>query len=65
MRLGAMIPGLTGERMERMRAKLAERGIDVDLGKLDPAQFDTMLRELGDFTIDIEEGHQQVRISCE
>ena len=53
------------ERPTNRVCALAERGIDVDLGKLDPAQFNTMLRELGDFTIDVDEGHQQVRITCE
>src|SRR5262245_55299586 len=39
MRLGAIIPGWGGERMQ---ARLREQGIDLDLSKLDPAAFETM-----------------------
>jgi hypothetical protein len=62
MRLGAIIPGLAGERM---RARLREQAIDLDLTKLDPAAFETMLKDLGEMNIDIDSGKAQVRITCE
>jgi len=62
MRLGAMIPGWGGERM---RARLRERGVELDLTKLDPASIETMLKDLGEMNIDIDSGKAQVRITCE
>jgi len=60
MRLGAIIPGMAGRH-----ARLRERGIDLDLSKLDPATFESMLGELGEMNIDIDSGRAQVKISCE
>jgi hypothetical protein len=62
MRLGAIIPGWGGERMQ---ARLREQGIDLDLSKLDAATFETMLKDLGEMNIDIDSGKAQVRITCE
>jgi hypothetical protein len=62
MRLGAIIPGFGGERVQ---AHLRERGIDVDLSKLDPAMIESMLTDLGEMNIDIDSGKAQVRITCE
>src|SRR2546422_8223315 len=62
MRLGAIIPGFGGERMQ---ARLREQGIDLDLSKLDPAAIETMLKDLGEMNIDIDSGKAQVRITCE
>jgi hypothetical protein len=61
MRLGTLIPGLH----ETMNARLRERGIDVDLSKIDPATLETMLAELGEVNIDVQPGGEQVRISYE
>lgn len=61
MRLGAIIPGLG----ERITAKARERGFDLDLGKMNASQIDGLLRDLGEMTIDVDEGRQQVRICCE
>ena len=65
MRLGAMIPGLTGERLQ---ARLRERGVDVDLSKIDAEMIDQLVREFGEMNIDIDSGRggkAQVRITCE
>jgi hypothetical protein len=65
MRLGAMIPGLTGGRLQ---ARLRERGVDVDLSKIDPDTIDQLLSEFGEINIDIVSergGKAQVRITCE
>jgi hypothetical protein len=61
MRLGAIVPGLG----DRVTSKLREQGIDLDLAKMDAAQIEALLRDLGDMTIDVDEGRHQVRISCE
>ena len=62
IRLGAIIPGLGGERMQ---ARLREQGLDVDLSKLDPEAIETMLKDLGEMNIDIDSGKAQVRITYE
>ena len=65
MRLGAMIPGLAGEGL---RARLRERGVDVDLSKIDAETIDQLVREFGEMNIDIDSGRggkAQVRITCE
>ena len=65
MRLGAMIPGLTGERLQ---ARLRERGVDVDLSKIDAETIEQLVREFGEMNIDIDSGRggkTQVRITCE
>jgi hypothetical protein len=61
MRLGTMIPGL----QDRVRARLRERGMDIDLAKLDPAVLESMLSELGELNIDVSGTGEQVRITCE
>jgi len=62
MQLGAIIPGLAGDHV---RARLRERGLDLDLSRLDPATFEAMLNELGEMHIDVDSGRAQVRITCE
>jgi hypothetical protein len=62
MRLGAIIPGFGGERL---RARLREQCVDVDLSKLDSAALEAMLKDLGEMNIDIDSGKAQVRITCE
>ena len=63
MRLRALIPGLG----DRINARLRERGIDFDLAKVDAENVEALLAEMGQLTIDIDEGgkQKQVRISCE
>ena len=65
MRLGAMIPGLTGVNLQ---ARLRERGVDVDLSKIDADTIDRLVREFGEMNIDIISARgdkAQVRITCE
>jgi hypothetical protein len=65
MRLGAMIPGLSGAGLQ---ARLRERGVDVDLSKIDAETIDQLVGEFGEMNIDIDSGRgrkAQVRITCE
>jgi len=65
MRLGAMIPGLTGAGLQ---TRLRERGVDVDLSKIDPSTIDQLVREFGEINIDVDSGRggkAQVHITCE
>jgi hypothetical protein len=61
MRLGAMIPGL----QDRVTARFRERGMDVDLSKLDPSVLEAMLGDMGEINIDINGTGEQVRITTE
>lgn len=62
MRLGAIIPGLAGDRVS---ARLRERGVDLDLSKIDASTIESMVSNLGEMNIDIDSGRAQVRITCE
>jgi len=62
LRLGAIIPGFA---RDRVHAKLREQGMDIDLGKIDPAMIESLLKELGEINIDVNDGQEQVRITCE
>jgi len=65
MRLGAMIPGLTGAGLQ---TRLRERGVDVDLSKIDTNTIDQLVGEFGEMNIDVVSergGKAQVRITCE
>ncbi len=62
LRLGAIIPGYA---RERVHAKLRERGVDIDLAKIDSATIESLVKDLGEINIDVNEGEEQVRITCE
>ncbi len=61
MRLGAMIPGYGEAISERLR----QRGIDVDLSKLGLADLEAALKDIGEMTVDLDQGKAQMRITCE
>jgi len=60
MKLGAIIQGFGPDGLAE---KLRERGID--LSKLDQAPFEQVLQDMGELSIDVDQGKTQVRISCE
>jgi SHOCT-like protein len=62
LRLGSLIPGLMGERTKQ---RLRDKGVDLDFSKLDFTQLDTLIRDLGELTIDVDDRDSQVRIRCE
>jgi hypothetical protein len=60
VKLGAIMPGAGGEQVNR---HLREHGID--LSKIDPAHIEEVMKELGEMTIDVDDGKHQVRVFCE
>src|SRR5262245_39031569 len=56
-------------RMEPINRHLREQGIEVDFSKLDSAHLENVLTNLGETTIDIDEGKGRgtahIRITCE
>ena len=61
LRLGTMIPGL----QDRVNGRLRERGIDVDLTKMDPAALESILADMGEVNIEVNQSGEQVRITYE
>jgi SHOCT-like protein len=62
LRLGAIIPGFVHDSVH---ARLREQGVDIDLAKINPAEFEQLLTDLGEVNIDVNQGEQQVRITYE
>ena len=69
MRLGAIIATFAGEKAAQ---RMKERGIDLDLSKINGdfskmngAEFDAFMKSLDDVNIAIDDGRSQVRITCE
>jgi len=61
MRLGALVPGAG----ERIQDAFKERGVDVDWSKLDHAELASVLKDLGELTVDVDDGNAQVKITAE
>jgi len=61
LRLGAIIPGLG----DRMTARLRERGLDMDLTAIDASTIESFLKDFGELNIDVNQGRETVRITCE
>ena len=69
MRLGAIIATFAGEKAAQ---RMKDRGIDLDLSKINGdfsrmngAEFDAFMKSLDETHIDIDDGKSQVRITCE
>jgi len=62
MRLGALIAPFAGEKAI---ARLRERGYDLDLSRLDAEAIETWLKDVDDLKVHIDNGKEQVRITCE
>jgi len=63
IKLGAMLPKLVGEKA---KDKLSEYGAAVDVLRiLDQPEMETILRDLGELTVDVHDSGSQVRVRCE
>ncbi len=62
VRLAAVMPGGAGESVT---SKLREQGIDLDAMKADPAKIEELLAEMGEVTVDLDEGKGRIRVYCE
>jgi hypothetical protein len=61
MRLGAFVPG----GADFLSQALRDRGIQGDISRITPEQLETLLKEMGELTVDVDHGRAQVRISAE
>jgi hypothetical protein len=61
VRLSALMPRIVGTR-------LAAHGLGpdgIDFTKIDPKELETIINEMGEMVIDVDNGRAQVRINCE
>lgn len=63
MKFSALIPEQARGQIEK---HLGEKGIDLDLRKLKPADLDELIAGLAELNVEVEEGGQKkVRVFCE
>lgn len=63
VRLAALIPATAHGPVNKA---LRERGIDIDVSKLKPEDFENLIQHLRDLTVDIEGARgEKVRVFCE
>ena len=62
VRLGALIPA---QAREQVNAALREQGIPLDVSQIKPDNLEALIEQLGDFNVDVEDGHAKVRVFCE
>lgn len=62
MRLAALLPAVAYGPVNRA---LKENGIDVDISKLKPEDFEGLVAHLRELEVDVTDGAEKVRIFCE
>ena len=62
VRLGALIPA---QAREQVNAALRENGIPLDVSQIKPDNLESLIEQLGDFNVDVDDGHAKVRVFCE
>jgi hypothetical protein len=62
VRLGALIPV---QAREQVNAALRENGIPLDVSQIRPDNLERLIEQLGDFNVDVDDGHAKVRVFCE
>jgi hypothetical protein len=62
VRLGALIPA---QAREQVNAALRENGIPLDVSQIRPDNLERLIEQLGDFNVDVDDGHAKVRVFCE
>lgn len=62
MRLTALIPAIASEPVNRA---LKENGVDIDISKLKPEDFEALVTHLRELQVDVDDGSEKVRVFCE
>jgi hypothetical protein len=62
MRLAALLPVVAYEPVNRA---LKEYGVDVDISKLRPEDFEGLVAHLQELQVDVDDGNDKVRVFCE
>ncbi len=58
LKIGSLLRFNDGRWAERLKA----RGVDIDFSQLDAAQLDTLLTQVGDVSIDVDNGKATIRV---
>jgi hypothetical protein len=63
LKLGSLMRGFKDDQWGgRWSERLKARGLDIDFDHFDTAQLDALLGEVGDVSIDVDDGRATVRI---
>jgi hypothetical protein len=62
VRLGALIPV---QARDKVNAALREQGIPLDVGQIKPDNLESLIEQLSDFDVDVDDGRAKVRVFCE
>jgi hypothetical protein len=62
VRLSALIPP---KARDEVNAKLREQGVAFDLGQLKPENLESLIEQLNDLSIDVDDDRTKVRVFCE
>jgi hypothetical protein len=62
VRLSALIPPAA---RDEVNARLREQGVPFDLGQLRPENLESLIEQLDDLTVDVDQERTKVRVFCE
>lgn len=63
LKLGSLMRGFKSDRWGgRWSEHLKARGVDIDFDQFDAAQLETLLGQVGDVTIDVDDGRAKIRV---
>ena len=66
LRAGVKLAGIIPAPVRsRVNDALREKGIDFDLGQIKPENLEELVNQLKDFTVDIDDANNKVRVFCE
>ena len=66
LRAGVNLAGIIPiQARTRVNAALHEKGIEFDLDKIKPENLEELINQLKDFTVDIDDTNNKVRVFCE
>ena len=66
LRAGVKLAGIIpAPARVKVNAALREKGIEFDLGQVKPENLEELINQLKDFTVDIDDTNNKVRVFCE
>jgi hypothetical protein len=66
LRAGVKLAGIIpAPARTKVNAALREKGIEFDLGQIKPENLEELINQLKDFTVDIDDANNKVRVCCE
>jgi hypothetical protein len=66
LKLGSLLRGFKDDRWSgKLSDRLRAHGVDVDWDHLDMAQLETLIAQVGDVSIDVDDGRATIRVTRE